>query len=43
MSRAIREYPCCDSAVRLTEGKKVLLEDRGACAGLEQVGGLDEF
>lgn len=43
MSRCILEFPCCDSTVRLTRGGKTILEDRGTCAGFEQVGGRKEF
>lgn len=38
MTRKIREFPCCDSRVRLTSGGRVLLEDTGACAGFELAG-----
>lgn len=43
MSRVIREFPCCNSAVRLTRNGKVLLQGVGKCAGFEQIGGLDEI
>lgn len=43
MTRAIREFPCCDSAVLLTRNGTVVMKDRGVCAGFEQVGDLREF
>lgn len=43
MTRTIREYPCCDSRVRLTRGGEVLLESEGRCAGFERVGAFSEL
>ena len=40
MTRTIREYPCCDSAVRLARGGEILLQGEGRCAGVERVGPL---
>mgnify|MGYP000856607681 CR=1 FL=1 len=43
MTRTIREYPCCDSRVRLVRGARVLLEGEGRCAGFEQAGPLSDL